>query len=125
MSLLPPASQEVEGVGSGRTLGVTLSVLIFGALLSLGAAWLLALRAGHLEHAASVKEAPRPEREVSNIRSDLFRGPLAGERLKAAQRDKLEHFGWADPEHKLVRIPIDVAMDLEAQGAHLTQGAQP
>ena len=122
MTQLQPVSQEVEGVSSGRTLGVTLGVLVFGALLAIAASWLLALRAHGLEHAANVHEAPRPEPSVSHVQSELFRGPLAGERLRAAQHDKLEHYGWVDREHKLVRIPIDVAIELEAQAA---QGAQP
>jgi len=35
-------------------------------------------------------------------------------RIRAAQRQKLETWGWADSEHTLVKIPIERAMQLLA-----------
>lgn len=118
MAELQPASQEAERIGPGMTLGVTGWVVSFGVLLCFVAALMLAARSRTLEPAASVSAAQRPESEVSNVRSELFRGPAAGERLKAAQRARLTQFGWVDRDQKIVRIPIDVAMDLEAEGAN-------
>ena len=119
MAELQPASQEAERIGSGITLGVTGWVLLFGAILSIAAWLMLGVRNHSLQRSETVSTsaAPRPEPEVSNVRSELFRGPAAGERLKAAQLDKLRHFGWVEQGQQVVRIPIDVAMDLEVQGA--------
>lgn len=117
MAELQPASQEAERVGSGITLGITGWVILFGVLLCVAASLILTARTRTLSRAESVPAAPRPEAEVSNIRTELFRSPLAGERLKAEQRRKLGAFGWVDRERRVVRIPIEDAMDLEAQGA--------
>ena len=117
MAQLQPMSQEAEHVGPAATLSITGWVVMFGVLLCVVAALLLAARNRTLTRAESAPQATRPEAEVSNVRSELFRGPGAAERLNASQRQKLERFGWVDRERQLVHIPIDLAMDLEAQGA--------
>ena len=117
MAELQPASQEAERIGPRITLGITGWVLLFGAFLCLAASLTLSARNHTLSRAQSVGAPPRPEPEVSNVRMELFRGPAAAERLKAAQRQKLTRFGWADQAQRVVQIPIDLAMELEAQEA--------
>lgn len=117
MSHLQPASQEADQIRAGLPLGITAWVLLFGVLLCVVAGLVLLARSHTLERAASVTTAPRPEPEVHNIRSELFRVQGAGDRLKADQRQALQHYGWVDRQRGIVRIPIDVAMDLESQGA--------
>jgi hypothetical protein len=115
MADLQPASQESEHIGPGVTLSVTVWVLIAGGILSAIAGLVLTARSHTLAPAASASAPVRPEPEVSNIHTELFGGPGAGERLKAVQRNGLEHYGWVDRSRGLVRIPIDVAMDLESK----------
>jgi hypothetical protein len=117
MSDLQPSSQESERIGSGWTLGITVWVLIFGALLSIAAGLLLSARSRTLRVAPSMSRAVRPEPEVSNVRTELFAGAGAGERLKAEQRATLRHYAWVDRQGGIVRIPIDVAIELESKAA--------
>lgn len=117
MAQLQPMSQEAERVRPVATLSITGWLVMFGVLLCIVAALLLSARVRTLPRAQSAPEAVRPEPEISNVRSELFRGPGAAERLNASQRQKLEHFGWVDRERQLVHIPIELAMDLEARGA--------
>lgn len=115
MSHLQPASQESEHIGVGVILSVTIWVLIVGGILSVIAGFVLSVRSKSLPHAPAATAAARPEPEVSNVRAELFSNPGAAERLKAQQLHALEHYGWVDREHGIVRIPIDVAMDLESK----------
>ncbi|HET8936058.1 MAG TPA: hypothetical protein VFN67_21575 [Polyangiales bacterium] len=117
MAQLQPMNQEAERVRPVATLSITAWVVLFGVLLSVVAALLLFARNRTLTQAESATEPTRPEPEVSHVRSELFRAPGAAERLNAQQRQKLAQFGWVDRERQLVHIPIDLAMDLEAQGA--------
>lgn len=120
MAELQPLSQEAERVGPGLTLSITGWVILFGVLLCVVAALVLVARDQSLTHAESVGTPVRPEAEASHVRSELFRSSsVSGEQLKAAQRQKLEHFGWVDQAHGVVRIPIDVAMDLEIEAQRL------
>ena len=115
MNHLQPASQERDHIGVGLTLSVTVWVVVFGSILSIVAGLVLAARLRSLEHAPAASAPARPDAEVSNVRSELFRYPGAGERLKADQLHALDGFGWVDRERGMVRIPIDVAMELESK----------
>jgi hypothetical protein len=115
MTDLQPASQESEHIRVGFILSVTFWVLIFGGILSVIAGLVLAARFKSLEHAPAISAPARPDPEVSNVRSELFSEPGAAERLKADQLHALEHYNWVDRSRGIVRIPIDVAMDLESK----------
>lgn len=117
MAQLQPRSQEVERVGPVITLSITAWVLLFGVLLCAVAAVVLTVRDHTLTRAASMRAPERPDGEVSNVRSELFHSRTAGEQLGAAQRMKLERFGWVDREQGMISMPIDLAMDLELQEA--------
>lgn len=115
MSHLQPASQENEQIGVGLTLTVTIWVVVFGCILSVVAGLVLAARSRSLPHAPAATAPARPDAEVSNVRAELFSDPGAGERLKADQLNALKGYGWVDRARGTVRIPIDVAMDLETK----------
>jgi hypothetical protein len=118
MSHSQPTTQESEHIKPGVTLAVTVCVLIVGVVLGLGARLALSARSHTLAPAASAATtAPRPEPEVHHVRSDLFKLPVGAERLKERQRAALHSYGWVDREHGTVRLPIDIAMDLEVQAA--------
>lgn len=115
MNQLQPASQENEHIGVGLTLSVTIWVVVFGSILSIVAGLVLAARSRSLGHAPAASAPARPDAEVSNVRAELFSYPGAAERLKADQLHALQGFGWVDRDRGVVRIPIDVAMDLESK----------
>ncbi|UQA54574.1 hypothetical protein [Polyangium aurulentum] len=55
-----------------------------------------------------------PIQERSNVHEELFTNRGGGQVLMHAQRQQLGQFAWVDPERRIVRVPIDVAMDLVA-----------
>jgi hypothetical protein len=115
MPHLQPVNQENEQVNRRLTLGVMLWVIVFGVLLSGAARLLLSVRSDRLEHARAAS-APQPiAAEVSAVHNRPFRAQAEGQERKAAQRHRLQSYGWVDREHGLVRIPIDVAIDLEVE----------
>jgi hypothetical protein len=61
-----------------------------------------------------------PIQERSNVHEELFSSRGRGQVLMRAQRQELGRFAWVDPERRIVRVPIDVAMDLVVR-----EGAKP
>jgi hypothetical protein len=118
MAALPPASQENERIARGGPLGVMISVLVFSTLLCIVASLVLSARSRTRTHATASVAAVRPEPEVSGVRMQLLKQPGAGQQLKAQQQNALRSYGWVDKERGIVRIPIDVAMDLDLQEQH-------
>lgn len=110
-----PLVQEEEHISRGSIVGVTLFVLGFGGLLVAISGVLLSGWRRSLPVAQGVIAAPAPAPEVSNVRSELFRGPGAGQVLKAQQRDQLSRYRWVDRAHGIVGVPIDVAIELVAE----------
>jgi hypothetical protein len=71
--------------------------------------------ASRTAEAQGVAQRPEPVAEVSSVRSSLFRRPAAGEVLNAEQRKTLRRFSWVDRQRGVVRVPIDVAIELVAK----------
>lgn len=90
-------------------------VLIFCGLLGVIAVIVFNVRSRGHEPTHDVHATARPRGEVSNIHVDLFAPTGKGQALKGEQEKKISSYGWVDPKAGLVRIPIDVAMDLELQ----------
>jgi hypothetical protein len=115
MTALLPNSQEIERVPRGNTLGLLLGTLLFGTLLCFAAAWLLSARMGTLHTAVGSAAAVRPQLEVDGVQMKLSAQPGAAQQLQARQREALQGYGWVDRPRGIVRIPIEVAIDLESQ----------
>jgi hypothetical protein len=106
--------QAEEGVDR-RALVITWTVLL-PLLVVLAVVASALFGAARRKHAAQgVEELPVPGGEVSNVHTDLFRRPAAGELLKERQRKTLDRYGWVDRQHGIVRVPIDVAMAVVAK----------
>jgi hypothetical protein len=118
MAQLEPATQENEQLGRAAPLAVMLGVLVFSSLLCLVAYLAFSLRARTHTHAATSAVVVRPEPEVSRVRMQLLKQPGAGQQLQAQQRRALQGYGWVDQKRGIVRIPIDVALDLELKEQH-------
>lgn len=56
-----------------------------------------------------------PRHEVAQVREDLF-GEHRGRSVLGQQRAVLESYGWVDRDRGVVRIPIQQAIDLVAEG---------
>jgi hypothetical protein len=74
-------------------------------------------RASRRDAAQGVPTRPDPAAEVSGVHAELFERPLAGELLEQQQRNTLDRYGWVDREHGIVRVPINVAIELVAKDA--------
>ncbi len=106
--------QAEEGVDR-RALVITWTVLL-PLLVVLAVVASALFRASSRKHAAQgVEEPPEPGGEVSNVHTELFRRPAAGELLKERQKKTLERYGWVDQQRGIIRVPIDVAMDVVAK----------
>jgi hypothetical protein len=55
-------------------------------------------------------------RTVARVREDLF-GEVRGPGLLEAEQKELRRYGWVDRDARVVRIPIDRAIDLYVSGA--------
>ncbi len=84
-----------------------------------------------------MKEGDRPllpvppeigQSKIGLVEQQLFESANRGERDRAARKERLGSYGWVDRKAGIVRIPIDRAMELSAQGARPRQspgGATP
>jgi hypothetical protein len=107
--------QDPEHLSRGWILFAMLNVLVFSALLCVAAQMLLGARMAalgpHLPTRSAGLSAAMPAPNP-NVRRELFGGPGAGQQLKARQREQLRSYGWVDRQHGVIRIPIEVAIDL-------------
>jgi hypothetical protein len=108
--------QEEERIDRGWLIIAAAIVLPFLAVLAVLAQGLFA-RASRERSAQGVPDRPDLAAEISNVHAELFERPLAGERLQQQQRKTLDRYGWVDRERGIVRVPIDVAIELVAKDA--------
>lgn len=58
------------------------------------------------------EKALTERRQVSEVHQDLLESaPGFGQLLDAKKQRELSTYGWVDREHRIARIPIDLAMD--------------
>jgi len=107
-----PTDVDVVAV-SKFTLGLTLAVI-----LALAAMWFLFDWFVRSESAETPKATPyavqNPRKEPPEPR--LQTQPLVdGQKLREDENAVLSSYGWVDPDKKIVRIPIDRAIDIVAR----------
>lgn len=61
--------------------------------------------------------------EVNHIEQVLFDDRAPGLEERASEQELLRTYGWVDREARLVRIPIDRAIELYVQQSHARSGA--
>jgi hypothetical protein len=73
-----------------------------------------------------VKEGDRPplpvpreigQSKIGLVEQQLFETATRGKKDQEARRSRLGSYGWVDRKNGIVRMPIDRAMELSAQGA--------
>jgi hypothetical protein len=81
-----------------------------------------------------VKQGDRPplpipaelgQSKIALVEQQLFELSTRGLRDRDAQRERLGSYGWVDRKAGVVRIPIDRAMELSAQGVRPRVSAPP
>jgi hypothetical protein len=114
----PEVRQERDAVPLRGIFLIGLATLLVGAALSFWAASLVSEREQTLRPSGEFPEQHvlLPE-EVYGVHQGLFGEVPNAELYDRGPRRDLTAFGWVDKERRLVRIPIDTAMKLRADGA--------
>jgi hypothetical protein len=108
----PDVRQEEDVIPWGKVL------LGFSVALALASAMGIAAWANLKSREAALRssgifpeEHLGPRRSVEEVQQDLFGEDGFGLALNRRKQRELSSFGWVDREKRLVRIPIDKAMD--------------
>jgi hypothetical protein len=106
---------EAEGVSALVVLAALVATICGGAALGGAAYFLLHVREGQLRPSRVFAERtlPAPHR-VAEVLEEPFDVAHPRPTLKERQRQSLHQFAWVDRARRLVRIPIDLAMDIAA-----------
>lgn len=106
-------THEAERIAGLTVALIALWVILFSALLCVVAVVLYNTRSESVPNPPLERQVMLGRDEVSNVRIDLIATSERGRKLKAEQRKRLSQFEWVDRSRGLVRVPVDVAMDLE------------
>lgn len=107
-----PFQQQNDHVPWRLGLGILGAALLFGLALTLWA-W------GALVHdqrqarpsGRFPEEHLNPPHTVANVREGVFALEPGGRALNDEKRKQLDAWGWADREKRIVRVPIERAID--------------
>jgi hypothetical protein len=111
----PEVSHEHSDVNVRAILGFGLILLIAAVVVHLGLYWLLQLYSDRsAERAPSVSAMPSEDQTPPPPRLQVS-PPTELAKMRAAEEKELQSYGWVDKETKIVRIPIDRAMELIAE----------
>jgi len=105
--------QEEDLVPSGKLLRTAIVSVLVGAIGVFFAGLIVVAATGSLVPRVAGAGGTRPApREIDEIEQTQIWRTRRGIDLRNAQRAELEHWGWANREHHIARIPIDDAMNL-------------
>lgn len=117
---------EVAHVPEGLPGGLIMRLLVGAVALSVALCFvayvLLREREAELHSGRFEERTMGAPTEVSDVRQGLFRRAAPPPSLAAAQRTRLEQYGWVDRQARIARIPIAQAIDVVARA---TQGGAP
>jgi hypothetical protein len=104
-------SQEPDQIASRRIVAVGIgSILVFAT--GVVAAWIvLGARMRVLEPNGPTPATHAGRPQVALVNQRLFEQPQT-EAWRAAQRGRLESYGWVDRDRGIIHIPIERAIDL-------------
>lgn len=111
----PEVREAPEGVSALVVAAALLVTIVGGGLLSGGAVLFLRVREGQLRPSGVFSEQalPAPHR-VADVLEEPFDVALPRPDLREQQRRALHEFAWIDRSQGVVRIPIDLAIDVVA-----------
>jgi len=105
--------QQPDEVPRGLLLRIAVGTLAVGLSLCVIAYLLLRLREYTLRPSMQFPEAALPApRRVGPVRQELFTIAAPRPTLLEEQTRELEGYGWVDRAHGVVRVPIEVGMEL-------------
>lgn len=117
----PPAPIQERDAVSSRMVSLAASLVLLATSLFVVSAWFLirgelsrTAPPGYVSSRGGSTQATR-----NGIEMHLFRAAPASLRSAACQR--LQSYGWADPEHRALHIPIHRAMTLYLAGVRVEQ----
>ena len=108
-----PGAHEPAAINTRAVLvaSIILAIIVIGAVWSSD----LIERKLRGDHPPEAKEALAPESGPHKARLTHWEDPAADlAELRAREQKRLSGYDWIDREHKVVRIPIDRAMELLA-----------
>lgn len=111
----PDVSHEVSDVNIRMILALAVGLIIAAIVIHIALYWLLEYykeRSARRQPAISTmpveEQIPPPPRLQVSPQTDLAE-------LRAAEEKQLQTYGWADRDKRIVRIPVDRAMELVAE----------
>jgi hypothetical protein len=105
--------QEEDLVPTGPIVRVSIVSVLVGAIGVFFAGLIVVAATGSLAPSVAGPGGTRPApNEIGEIEQTQIWRSERGIDLRKAQRDELERWRWADPEHHVARIPIEEAMQL-------------
>jgi hypothetical protein len=111
----PDLHQEEDLVPRWKVLAALALTVVISAALILWAVCATDARVAALRPSGVFPERwLGPRHMVAKIREDIF-GEQRGRSFNARKRAELDSYGWVDPAHDVVRIPIQRAIDLVVQ----------
>jgi hypothetical protein len=111
----PEVSHEHSDVNVRAILGFGVILLVAAVVIHIALYWLLQYyRDRSARQAPAVSTIPTEEQIPPGPRLQVS-PPTDLAKLRAAEEKELQSYGWVDKETKIVRIPIDRAMELIAE----------
>jgi hypothetical protein len=111
----PEVSHERSDVNVRAILGFGLVLLIAAVVVHLALYWLLQLYSDRSAKGAPSVSAMHPEDQTPPPPRLQVSPPAELAKMRATEEKELQTYGWVDPETKIVRIPIERAMELLAE----------
>jgi len=104
--------QEPDQIPGARLLGLLAAAVTLGALGVLGSWW---LGSGRSVGRSTVRLTPSALAPAS-LEQTPIEGTKRGLELRARQKEQLSSYSWVDRQAGIVRIPIERAIELRAEG---------
>lgn len=102
----PPEPKEPEGLAIGKVVVVGVVAL---AVFTGGVLWAGRILGGRQPLTKPVEESGRAE--VGIVNQWPFDRDLRAEEMRRRERQRLSSYGWASPQERRIRVPIDRAID--------------
>nr|UXE45701.1 hypothetical protein Hi04_10k_c5202_00010 [uncultured bacterium] len=107
-----PGIQEPENIQMGRSVAILIgSLLAFAAVV----VWATIIMQNTAREVLPNGWLPPPEQvgraEIGMVNQKMFELDQRVERRTERLREELNGYGWVDPKHGVVHVPIDKAID--------------
>jgi hypothetical protein len=111
----PEVRHEASDIKAKFILLSALALALAAVVIHIGLYWLLAAYDARVPPQAAPLSAPADEIKAPELPRLQISPPTDLQKMRAAEAETLHGYGWVDKDKKIVRIPIDRAMELMAQ----------